>query len=807
MNDDTRFDRDPRGISGAPGAGTRGALHPDSARSGVHSNGSREEGIVRADFADPRYAYDMVGYAPGMRDQMAMPTRWVEEESEDVDVRQILTMLRRRWKILLTTFVAVVTLGVIYTWTVRPVYQATTKILVDSQKSSSELPIFSDLLGASQARSVDTQIEILKSIPVQKGARQRLASAPQVPADVKAAIDEYAEPQVLAVGDTDVVDVSIYTYNPRASAALSRAVAEEYIRESRDKNQGQVRTASQYVGHELQEVQQRLNRARTALANYKANNATFDLPTESKGMIAEVATAEANWRQAEADRTAANAQLRTLESLAARMPQTEITPGNLTQPQELTSTRAQLAQLEIKRAELLQEYTPGSPEVQQVEGQIASLRQDLSRMSRLEVSTLNQRPNPIKESLNQQIAALRGQVQASDKRVGALAVTARRLRGELGRLPQQEKQLGQLETDLAAQLKTYEMLNEKYQSLRISEEAQVASAQILSLANVPNNPVSPRKALNIAMSVVLGLMLAVALAALADRLDDRVHSTEEAELISQLPVLAQVPLMKGKDQQDQKALLEGNSKHSMLLESFRMLRTNIAFSALDEPIRSVVVTSGQPHEGKSVSAVNLAIAMAMSGKRVILIDADLRRPALHRIFGLSNETGFTSVVAGLSPLEEAFQETKIPGLRVLTSGPPPINPPELLSSQAGRACLQQTMEQADFVVLDSPPALVMADAHILSTVADGVLLVVSSKEAGKREIIQTRRLLAQTGAKMLGIVLNKVTPDVDGLYGYYGYYADYMDAPDHNGSHGKDLAVTGHVTHASTNGHSKSKEG
>jgi polysaccharide biosynthesis transport protein len=805
MSDDTRFDRDPRGVPGGLPPGMRAAPHPEGGRAGSYGNGSREEGIVRADSADPRYSYEMMGYAPYGRDQAGMTARWLgDEEPEDVDVRQILTMLRRRWKILLTTFLAVVALGAFYTWTVRPVYVATTKVLVDSEDSSNQLAGMEDILGISKARSVETQTEVLKSLPVQQGAQKRLEKAP---AAVRNALAEYSGTDVLPVPDTDIINVSARTYNPQAAAALSIATAQAYIQLSLEQNRQQVKTAAAYVGREVVEVRAKLNQAAAALAAYKSKNQTFDYDTESKAMIAQAAQAQADWRQARAEKVAAQAQLSRLQGLVATMPATTITPGNLNPPQELVSTKQQLTQLEIKRAELLQEYTPGSPEVQTVEGQIASLRQQLSQMAKTEVTSYTQEPNPVRRSLDQQIAALQGQVWATEARGTALEQTAARLRSGLAKLPQQEKQLGELTTDLAGYQKTYEMLNEKYQSLLISEQARVASAQILSYAPVPTSPASPRKGLNMAMAVVLGLMFAVGMAALVDRLDDRVHSTEEAELISQLPVLAQVPLLKGKEQQ---ALLEGNSTNSMLLESFRMLRTNIAFSALDEPIRSVVVTSGQPHEGKSMSAVNLAIAMALSGKRVILVDADLRRPSLHRVFGLSNETGFTSVVAGLSPLDEAFQDTKVPSLRVLTSGPPPINSPELLGSQAGRACLQQTIEKADFVVLDSPPSLVMADAHILAALADGVLLVVSSKEAGKREIVQTRRLLAQTGAKMLGIILNKVTPDVDGLYGYYGYYADYMDAPDHNGSngsHGQGLAVASRVSHTGTNGRGKPKAG
>lgn len=209
-----------------------------------------------------------------------------------------------------------------------------------------------------------------------------------------------------------------------------------------------------------------------------------------------------------------------------------------------------------------------------------------------------------------------------------------------------------------------------------------------------------------------------------------------------------------------------------------MLRTNIEFSSVDEPIRALVMTSSLPNEGKSSSSVDLAIVMAMDGKQVILVDADLRRPSLHRMFGLSNTVGFTNVVAGTISIEDALQETEVPNLRVLTSGPIPPNPPELLNSKAGRACLERARQMSDFLIIDTPPALVMADARIVASIAGAVLLVISVQEAGGHEIARTSDQLAQSGAHVLGVVLNKLTHENGGYYGYYGYknpyFGDYM---------------------------------
>jgi succinoglycan biosynthesis transport protein ExoP len=216
-----------------------------------------------------------------------------------------------------------------------------------------------------------------------------------------------------------------------------------------------------------------------------------------------------------------------------------------------------------------------------------------------------------------------------------------------------------------------------------------------------------------------------------------------------------------------------------LLESFRMLRANIAFSAADKPIRAIVVTSSVPNEGKSNSALNLAIATALGGERVVLIDLDLRRPTQHKLSNLPNSIGFTNVISGQASLEEALQETSTPGLRVLTSGPVPPNPFRLLNSQSARQTILKVIEGADFVVVDTPPMLGLADARLISSLVDGTLMVISCQETGRREASRASDLLLQTGNEVLGTVLTKV-PAGNDAYGYYSYqyYGRYFDESD-----------------------------
>jgi capsular exopolysaccharide synthesis family protein len=339
----------------------------------------------------------------------------------------------------------------------------------------------------------------------------------------------------------------------------------------------------------------------------------------------------------------------------------------------------------------------------------------------------------------------------------------------------------------------------------MSQEAKVANGSRLFPAEVPDSPTS-RFGKMMGSALLIGLLLALALTALVDWLDDGVYGEAEAKMVSKLPILAQIPQV-GKAAQKKLttgADVAGNDKQiGHMRESFRMLRTMIALSAANpngyvngsngngnghaalgggstlatletplgtSPIRSVVITSSLPNEGKSVSSANLAITTALSGENVILVDCDLRHPSLHRFFELSNDIGLTSVVGGACSLEEALQDTRIPGLRVLTSGPVTLDPMQIINSAGARRCFEQLTEVADFVVVDTPPALVYAEAQVVAAMTDAMLLVISSQDAKKREVTRTRDLLEQTGMIPIGAILNKAPAGSDSTERYYAHY-------------------------------------
>ena len=209
---------------------------------------------------------------------------------------------------------------------------------------------------------------------------------------------------------------------------------------------------------------------------------------------------------------------------------------------------------------------------------------------------------------------------------------------------------------------------------------------------------------------------------------------------------------------------------AVVSEAFRTLRTNLQFASLNEELRIISVTSTGPAEGKSVVCANLAVSIAQTGTKVILIDCDLRKPAIHKIFGLENHVGLTSVLTGQKDLESALRPTQSENLRLLTAGPIPPNPAELLQSKAMQATLAQVKEHADKILIDAPPVLPVADAMILASYVDGVIFVIGVKQVPKDMVRRAKEQLDRANARILGVVLNKIKYDREREHYYYNYY-------------------------------------
>jgi capsular exopolysaccharide synthesis family protein len=335
---------------------------------------------------------------------------------------------------------------------------------------------------------------------------------------------------------------------------------------------------------------------------------------------------------------------------------------------------------------------------------------------------------------------------------------------------EEQEELARLQTILAGYRNTYATLLQNYELMRLTAAQSVDSIIIFEEAQVPEKPVRPRKLTNTALAGAVGAMLAVGVAFLVEYLDDTIKDPDDVTRTLGLGTLGVIGQVKKNGEGE---LVTVSQPLSPVSEAFRVLRTNIRYSGVDKPLRTLLVTSAGPTEGKSVTVANLGVAMAQAGLRVVVIDADLRRPRLHEVFGVHPRGGLTG-----SLLEGAMDGRLQPSgilekLTLLPAGDLPPNPAEMLSSQRFQELLATLAQDQDMVLIDSPPILPVTDAAVLARGVDGVLLVIDAGETRREVARRAVDNLQQVGAHLIGAVLNRVPTARGGYYHYYqGYYDD-----------------------------------
>lgn len=327
-----------------------------------------------------------------------------------------------------------------------------------------------------------------------------------------------------------------------------------------------------------------------------------------------------------------------------------------------------------------------------------------------------------------------------------------------------QNQINLLDTKISNWQNTYSQL------LVSMQGGDINALSVIEKATVPRRPFSPDVSRNVMFAAIIGLVLAVGGILLIEYLDDLIKTPQDAKAISKLPTLGMIPLMNGKEYTEK--LITVRQPLSPVAEAYRVLRTNLQFSELSNPIRTLMVTSPGPEEGKSITLANLAVVIAQSGQRVVLVDANLRRPVLHKIFGMQNRAGLTdAVLYPNTSLSNRLQPTEIKTLQILTSGMLPPNPAEVLGSMRMNEIIEELKSMADFILFDSPPAALVADAAILGTRLDGMLVIFDASHTRRNEARAVVEDLERVKVNILGTVLNRMSFNSRG-YNSYNFYEE-----------------------------------
>lgn len=696
-------------------------------------------------------------------------------EPQEVDLRSYWQIIQKRRYTIGISLLTVVSIVLLFTCLSKPVYQAQAKILHKGTNPGSSADLLSSSIPALGAfadqRAVQTQVEIIQSSPLLKEAARRtnIADVAHVGSMVK----------VEGGKESNVITVTVASTSALQARDLANNLADAYCDWNLNQARGSAHAGRVFLEAQQDRYQRALEASAKALRDYEQKTGAVALAASTEAEVKALADLEAAKMTAIADRDTSKARASGVRDILARTNATVVSQSTIARNPLVDKLQAQIVDLNVQRAGLAKDYKPGSMKVQAVDAQIklAQQREKAAVTNILAGRTVSE--NPLHQTLLGQLADAEGSVLASAARSVALDRAIVHQRAELRLLPEKQYRQAELERNEQVTEKTYLALQDRYQSLRIAEESTLANAQVIDPARVPEGPVSPKRRLNFILSVLVGLMVGVGIAALQEALDDTLHTSEDVEKELSLPMLGVVSLI---STPEDRSMLH-TSTMSSVAEAFRMVRSNIKFMAVDKSLQTIMVTSAGKGEGKSTTAANLAMALARDGRKVAIVDGDLRRPSVHKQFGVPNTQGLTNAIVGGMRITEVMVDVGVENLSVLTAGPIPPNPAELLDSARFAHILDELKSTYDSIVFDAPPVLGVADASVLAGRTDGVVLVIAGGEVEKQAARRTVQMLQQARANILGVVLNKVN-DRDRYY-YYNYYYYQYQSDDHKSGRGK----------------------
>ncbi len=698
---------------------------------------------------------------------------------EEIDVHKYWLVLRRRWLVVVGILAASTALSGFVLSTQRPQFEAVGQLLFQSNRTSAYTKIGENTGSLESLRHesnpLSTQAVVLQSRPI---LEQVIAKLNLRDHNGKLLDPDLLKIKVEPVMGTDVLKVSHISDNPNLAAAVVNQVMESYVESNIQSNRAEAQSAGKFIEQQLPRARAELEKSAEELRKFRTQNQIANLPEEAKTTVESIAklTDELNSTQAElAQVTSQMGQLRSQMNISSEQAVDISTPGVQDAITELQKLQRQLANERSRYTEFHPKILNLKQEIAQVQGLI---QQRVSAFSGTNVNTTPERleVQGLREKLLNEYVQLQAQQAGLASRVQELSNLHRIYRQRTTIIPNLEKRQGDLERRLGVAQKTYEHLLSRLQEIRVAENQTVGNARIIQAAAPPPLPAKSKMSLLIGVGGVFsGLSLGIAAAFLIDLVDRSIKSVKEAESVFGYTLLGLIPRFDSPVSSNlSKELFAGVSPRvivattprSVIHEAYQMLQANLKFIS-HKKVRTIVITSSVAGEGKSEVAANLATSIAQSGRRVLLVDADMRNPSQHHLWGRINPTGLSNILVGQDDMSKAVQ-TITGNLSVLTAGVIPPNPLALLDSEATMAIVETLSQDYDYVIFDTPPLQGNADAAILGKMVDGILFVVRPGVVDSARATAAKSLLQRSEANILGMVANgirvKHEPDSDFYY-------------------------------------------
>lgn len=706
-------------------------------------------------------------------------------------------LLKRRWAVLVTAILMLATVTIV-TLRTTPLYEAVARIAI-SQNENDNIGINSQNANPDYAydynMELDTQAKILQSDTLALNVINSLGlgrnakfagkyANTQQTAESIISVDPVVEAALLnawrdnisvsKIQRTRMIEIRFTSPDPKLAAQIVNTLASAYVENNFKTRFESTMQASEWLQNQLNDLQIKVEKSQEALVKFQRENNLVGLDDKSNTIVAKLDDLNREATAAQADRVIKEAQYQLTQAGDwDSLP--ELSANSLIQ-----DFRRQEADIKRQLAQATVQFGPSYPKVIELNQQLLDIQAT------------------IKGELDRIVARKASEYRAAVARERMLQSALNSQKQEVGSLNEKAIEYFALKREADTNRNLYEGLLSKLKEAAVTSGLKSSNVRVVDVARPADHPSKPNIPRNLVMGLMLGLVGGVSLAFILEALDNTVRTPDQVETISGLPSLGIIPLSLGATGKAQKAqpasllpvkanpnqarntemaMVAHHRPKSEVAESYRALRTSILLSSIGQAPKVLLMTSALPQEGKTTTSVNTAIVLAQKGDRVLLVDADMRRPSIHNSLKIRNRIGLSSILSGNATPEDAIVISPVlPNLFVLPAGPTPPHPAEMLGSNVMKAFLAQWREQYDHIVIDTPPVLSVTDAVLLSVDADAVVLVIRSGRTTKEALRRSRELLTQVNSRLMGVVVNAVDLQSPDAYYYYGSnYGAYYD--------------------------------
>jgi succinoglycan biosynthesis transport protein ExoP len=712
-----------------------------------------------------------------------------DDEFREIHLWDYVNIVLKRLYIAITIALTALLLGAVYSWTRTPKYQASARILL--QKQGLNLTRISDTLDVTSAPSRDTeflptQIKLITSRPVLEEVLHKTGL------DQKPAFKEVQDPisklarmiEVQQIRNSLLVDILVERPDPQEAADIVNNVVTAFKLDSRKRRAGISDQSLIYLYEKSSELLDELDFATLNVQSFLITNKLTSFTQDYQLVLARIQGLNENLWRIEPVRFNLQAQLEAAEKALAEGRSIATLPAVM-ESAVIKELSIDLARMGIQHSELQSRLGENHPQLKSLESQRQALQEQIGIFAAAAL-----------ESIRTQLA----QVQKE----------ALLLKSEIEKTQEQVRWFNQIQTEyeLLTRVKSTAKINHGRILQRIEEikinmlDTQGDNVFEISRASKPERRSSPNHAKNLAIAGFIGSLLAIGACFFIEYMDTSVKTMEEVRTLFGAEPLGMIPMAAQNGEPGQSSdLITAQDPKSNLAEAFRMVRSSLAHSNHGRPIRHLVVTSSLPREGKSISSVNIALSYAQAGKKVLLVDADMRKPRMHNVFGASNEVGLVDVLnmeESFSGLESCIEKTGFDNLFLLPAGPAPHNPAELIDSPRFEQLVRQLENAYDLIVFDSPPSAHLVDSLLIARQVDGMAIVVRLLNTPRQAVRYLANNLRSSNTNVLGIIVNNIDVPTNAQYGYYAYggYGKYGGSAYYGAEEAKTAGKKGGTTPA-----------